>query len=324
MQAIVQDTYGSTDVLELRDVAVPTVEADEVLVRVQVAGIDRGVSHLMTGLPYPIRMMGYGLRAPKMATRGRELAGVVEAIGSDVTSFAPGDEVFGIGEGTFAAYAVARADKLALKPANVTFEQAAALSISALTALQAVRDHAKVAAGAARPHHRCVRRRGHVRRADRQGLRSRGHRGVQHLEGGSGRVARSRSRHRLHARATSPTVRSSTTRSSTPVETPRSLGSAGCSARPGSLVIVGGETGGRLLGGFERGLTAMAISPFTGQTLTAMMCSENADDLAVLADLAATGAITPAIDRAYPLARAADAIRHMEEGAVRGKVVITI
>src|SRR5829696_6780787 len=101
MKAIVRDTYGSPDVLELRDIDRPEIENEEVLVRVHAAGVDRGVWHLMTGLPYPIRLAGYGLRAPKNAVLGRDLAGVVEAVGKDVTRFHPGDEVFGIGEGSF-------------------------------------------------------------------------------------------------------------------------------------------------------------------------------------------------------------------------------
>jgi NADPH:quinone reductase-like Zn-dependent oxidoreductase len=147
MKAIVQDTYGSTDVLTLREIDRPQIAADEVLVRVRAAGVDRGVWHLMTGLPYPIRLAGYGLRAPKTATPGMDLAGIVEAVGADVTSFRPGDEVFGIGKGSFADYARAPEGKLAPKPANLTFEQAAALGISGLTALQGLRDAAGVRPG---------------------------------------------------------------------------------------------------------------------------------------------------------------------------------
>jgi len=133
MKAIVQDTYGSADVLEFRDIDQPAIAAGEVLIRVHAAGVDRGVWHLMTGLPYPIRLAGYGFRAPKNPVRGREVAGVVAAVGTDVTRFQPGDEVFGIGEGTFAEYARAAEHKLAPRPANLSFEQAAAVAVSALT-----------------------------------------------------------------------------------------------------------------------------------------------------------------------------------------------
>lgn len=147
MKAIVRDTYGSADGLELRDIDMPAIADDEVLVRVHAAGVDRGVWHIMTGRPYPIRLAGYGLRAPKNPVLGADVAGVVQAVGSDVRRFQPGDEVFGIGNGTFAEYARAAESKLALKPANLSFEQAAVVAISGLTALQGLRDRAKVQAG---------------------------------------------------------------------------------------------------------------------------------------------------------------------------------
>lgn len=323
MQAIVQDTYGTADVLELREVAVPVVGAGDVLVRVRAAGIDRGVSHLMTGLPYPIRVMGYGLRAPKNATRGRELAGVVESVGTDVTSFVPGDEVFGIGEGTFATYAVAPADKLALKPEGVSFEQAAALSVSALTALQAVRDHAKVAAG---QRVLVIGASGGVGSFAVQIAKAYGAEVTGVCSTAKVDLVRSLGADQVIDYSTS-TVADGSEVFDVIIDTGgnTSLSRLRRALTPnGTLVIVGGETGGRLLGGFERGLSAMATSPFTGQSLKAMMCSENADDLAVLADLAESGVITPAIDRAYPLARTADAIRHLEQGSARGKVIITV
>src|SRR5215212_190349 len=146
MKAIVRDTYGSPDVLQLRDIVKPPITDDEeVLVQVHAAGVGRDVWHVMAGLPYPIRLAGYGLRAPKNPLIGSDVAGVVEAVGEDVSNFRPGDEVFGIGEGSFAEYARARADKLAPKPENLGFEQAAAVSVTGLTALQAVRDHGRAA-----------------------------------------------------------------------------------------------------------------------------------------------------------------------------------
>jgi NADPH:quinone reductase-like Zn-dependent oxidoreductase len=323
MQAIVQDTYGSADVLELRTIDTPTIGEDEVLVQVRAAGLDRGVWHLMTGLPYPIRVAGYGLRSPKMATRGRELAGVVTDVGAKVTRFTPGDEVFGIGEGTFATFAVASEDKLAAKPASISFEEAAAVSISALTALQAVRDQ-----GAVTPGQRVL---------------------VIGASGGVGTFAVQIAK-TFGAEVTGVC-------STAKVELVRSLGAdrvidymdvafadeddiydviidtggntslsrlRRVLAPKGTLVIVGGETGGKVLGGFDRGLRAAAISPFIGQKLKAMMCSENHDDLVVLAGLVESGAVRAVVDRAYPLSQAPDAIRDMEQGSVRGKVVITV
>src|SRR6266540_7258916 len=147
MKAIVQDAYGSADALELREIDKPVVGDDEVLVRVHTAGIDQGVWHLMAGLPYLIRIAGFGLRAPKNPVRGLDVAGRVEAVGENVTEFQPGDEVFGTCNGSFAEYACARADRLAPKPANLAFEQAAAVPISGYAALQAVRDQGKVRPG---------------------------------------------------------------------------------------------------------------------------------------------------------------------------------
>nr|MDQ5819414.1 NAD(P)-dependent alcohol dehydrogenase [Actinomycetota bacterium] len=147
MKAIVQDKYGSPDVLELRDIDKPEIADEEVLVRVHAAGVGRDVWHVMTGLPYPIRLAGYGLRAPKNPVIGSDVAGVVEAVGKNVTRFQPGDEVFGIGKGSYAEYAGAPEDKLAPKPANLTFEQAAVVTISGLTALQGLRDNGRVEPG---------------------------------------------------------------------------------------------------------------------------------------------------------------------------------
>jgi NADPH:quinone reductase-like Zn-dependent oxidoreductase len=144
MKAIVQDTYGSPDVLQLREIDKPVVGDDDVLVRVYAAGVDQGVWHLMAGLPYLVRFAGVGLRAPKNPVRGVDVGGRVEAVGENVIQFQPGDEVFGTCRGSFAVYACARADQLAPKPANLTFEQAAAVPVSGCTALQAVRDRGKV------------------------------------------------------------------------------------------------------------------------------------------------------------------------------------
>jgi NADPH:quinone reductase-like Zn-dependent oxidoreductase len=125
MKAIVQDFYGEADVLRFEEIERPVPGADEVLLRVRAAGVDRGVWHIMAGLPYPIRLAGYGFRVPKHRARGREVAGRVEAVGKNVTTLKPGEDAYGIAEGSFAEYTVARADKLAPKPTTLTFEPAA-------------------------------------------------------------------------------------------------------------------------------------------------------------------------------------------------------
>ena len=144
MKAIVRYKYGSADVLELKDIDKPEIADDEVLVRVHASCVDRGVWRVMTGLAYSIRLAGFGLLVPKNPVIGMDLAGIVEAVGNEVTRFRPGDEVFGVGKGTFAEYARVPEAKLAPKASNLTFEQAAVVAISGSTALQAVHDHGKV------------------------------------------------------------------------------------------------------------------------------------------------------------------------------------
>src|ERR671910_543431 len=147
MKAIVQDNYGSAEVLELRDVEKPQPGDDELLIRVHAAGLDPGVWHLMTGLPYLVRVMGFGLRKPKIRIRGTDVAGTVEAAGRNVTQLKEGDPVYGTCDGSFAEYACAKAERLAPKPANLSFEQAAAVPVSGMTALNGLRDAGKIQPG---------------------------------------------------------------------------------------------------------------------------------------------------------------------------------
>ncbi|MGB5415190.1 MAG: NAD(P)-dependent alcohol dehydrogenase, partial [Polyangiales bacterium] len=320
---IVQDSYGSADVLELREIERPEVEDDEVLVCVHAAGVDPGVWHLMTGLPYLIRIAGYGFRAPKSPVRGNDLAGRVEALGKDVTQFRVGDEVYGTSDGTFAEYVSAKASKVALKPANLSFEQAAAVPTSALTALQGLRDHAE-----AQPGQRVL---------------------IIGASGGIGTFAVQLAK----AFGAEVTGVCSTTK----VDMVRSLGAdhvidyvlddftqssqrhdvildmAGnrslstlrhALTPKGTLVIVGGEEGGRWLGGTDRQIRALLLSPFVRQRLRTFVAKESAEDLLVLKELIESGKVTPVIDRTYALREAADAIRHLKEGHARGKLVLSV
>lgn len=323
MKAIVQDTYGSTDALELRDIDTPVIADDEVLVRVHAAGVDRGVWHLMTGLAYPIRLAGYGLRAPKTPVPGMDLAGVVEAVGDTVTRFRPGDEVFGIGKGAYAEYARAPEDKLVPKPANLTFDQAAVVAISGLTALQALRDQGRIAAG---QNVLIIGASGGVGTYAVQIAKAYG----AHVTGvcsttktdlvrsiGADRVidytqddfADGEHRYDLVIDIGGNSSLSRLRRALTPT---------------GTLVIVGGEGGGRWLGGLDRLLRARLVSPFVSQKLTTKMPSENAEDMLALTELIEAGRVTPVIDRTYALSEVPKAIRYMEEGHARGKVVITL
>ena len=322
MKAIVQDTYGSPDVLKLREIDKPKVGDDEALVRVHAAGVDRGVWHLMTGLPYLTRL-AFGLRAPKNPVPGMDVAGVVETIGENVSRFQPGDEVFDVGKGTFAEYALAREDKLAHRPANLTFEQAAVVAISGLTALQGLRDHGRIEPG---QEVLIVGASGGV-----------GTFAVQIAKAFGGRVTG------VCGAAKVEVVRSigayhviDYTREDFAEGDPRydlilDIGGNSSLSRlrralapKGTLVIVGGEGGGRWLGGSDRQLRAMMLSPFVGQKLLAFVSPENHENMMALKELIESGKVMPVIDRTYPLAEVPEAIRYLKEGHARGKVVITV
>jgi NADPH:quinone reductase-like Zn-dependent oxidoreductase len=323
MEAIVQDVYGSTEVLALKDIAKPEVGNKELLVRVHAAGVDRGAWHLMTGRPYLLRIAGYGLRRPKNPVRGRELAGVVEAIGADVTRFRPGDAVMGIGEGTFAEYARAREDKLVPKPASLTFEQAAAVPISAGTALQAVRDQGKVqpgqtvlVIGASGGVGTFAVQLAKTFDADVTGVAS------------TAKVDLVRSIGADHViDYTRDDVADGPQRYDVILDIGgnRSLSQLRRALTPrGTLVLVGGESGDRWTGGMGRQVRAVATSPFVQQNMRMFINKERSADLEYLTELIDAGKVTPIIDRSYPLRQTPEAVRYLEEGHSRGKIVITV
>jgi NADPH:quinone reductase-like Zn-dependent oxidoreductase len=323
MQAVVQETYGDADVLHVTQIDTPTMGDAEVLVHVRAAGLDRGTWHLMTGRPYLMRIMGFGLRGPKNRVPGLDVAGTVAAVGSKVTRFVVGDEVFGVSRGSFAEFAAAKEDKLALKPPSLTFEQAAVVPVSAITALQGLRDRGRI-------------------EADQKVL-------IVGASGGVGTYAVQLAK----AFGAEVTGVCSTAK----VDLVRSIGAdhvldytkddfadgtrhydlildlGGNSKTPrlrralaphGTLVIVGGESGGRVTGGFGRQLRAPLVSLFVRERLTMLASKENAADLEALTDLIEAGAVTPSIDRVYPLDQAPDAMARLAAGRVRGKVAIRI
>jgi NADPH:quinone reductase-like Zn-dependent oxidoreductase len=325
MKAIVQDRYGSADVLALRDIDQPSIGDDEVLVEVHAAGVDAGVWILTAGRPYLVRAMGMGLRKPKVPVRGRDVAGVVAAVGARVTRFQPGDEVYGTCEsGSFAEYAAAPQRQLAPKPANLSFEQAAVVPVSGMTALLAVRDSARV----------------------RDGQRVM----VIGAGGGVGSFAVQ------IAKAFGATVTGVC--SPAKVELVRSLGAddvidylrdevdrdgarydaiidAGGSrplsllrramAPHGTLALVGSGHYRGVLGGYGRQMfQAPLVSIFVGQRLVNVSAKESAEDLDELRRLIESGAVTPAIDRGFPLAEAPAAVRYFAQGEAAGKVVVTV
>ena len=325
MTAAVQDHYlpAPEGLFRLARIDRPTVGEDEVLVRVHAASVDRGTWHIMAGLPYPIRLAGFGLRRPRYANPGRSLAGTVEAVGTGVTGFSPGDQVFGTATSTFAEYAAARTDKLALKPAILSFGQAAAVPVSGATALQAVRDHGRVQAG---EKVLIIGAAGGVGTFAVQIAKAFGAEvtGVS----STGKVDTVRALGADHVvDHTQEDFADGDRRYDVVLDTGgnASLSRLRRALTPeGRLVIVGGETDGRLLGGSDRQIRAQLLSPFVRQRLGTFVAKENATDLIALAELAAAGQITPVIDRTYPLAQVAAAIRHLLDGQVRGKLVVSV
>jgi NADPH:quinone reductase-like Zn-dependent oxidoreductase len=323
MRAMTRDEYGSADVLELRDIDKPEIADDEVLVRVHAAGVGRDVWHIMTGLPYPIRLAGYGLRAPKNPVIGSDVAGVVEAVGENVSRFQPGDEVFGIGKGSYAEYACALENKLAPRPANLTFEQAAVVAISGLTALQGLRDHGRVELG---QRVLIIGASGGVGTYAVQIAKSFGAEVTGVCSTTKVDMVRS-----IGADHVIDYTREDFAEGEPCYEVILDIGGNSSLARlrraltpKGTLVIVGGEGGGRWLGGTDRQLRAMMLSPFLGQKLGTFINKENHEDMIVLKELIESGKVTPVIDRTYPLSEVPEAIRYLEEGHAQGKVVVAV
>jgi NADPH:quinone reductase-like Zn-dependent oxidoreductase len=325
MKAIVQDTYGSADVLKFANIDRPVPTDNEVLIRVHAAGLHRGDWHVMTGLPYLIRLVvpSLGLRKPKIRVRGMDVAGRVEAIGTQVTRFQPGDAVFGWCDGSFAEYACAPQDQLAAKPANLSFEQAAAVPTSAFAALQGLRDSGQVqpgqtvliigAAGAVGSFA--------VQLAKAFGAQVTGVCSTPQVD-----LVRS-----IGADEVIDYTRADVTDGSRQwdliLDTAghRSLSQLRRALTPtGTLVIVGSEGRGRWLGGFDRSLRAPVLSRFVGQRLRMLASKPRQDDLVVLGELIEAGKLTPVIDRTYPLGEVPEAIRQLEQGHARGKLVITV
>ena len=322
MRAIVQEAYGDAYVLHPGEVARPEPGDKQVLIEVRAAGLDRGTWHLMTGKPYLARL-AFGFRAPRNPVPGLDVAGTVVGVGSAVTRFAVGDEVFGVGSGSFAEYTVARERQLAHKPRNLSFEQAAVVPVSATTALQALRDQGRVEAG--------------------QSVL------VIGASGGVGSYAVQLAK----AFGAEVTGVCSTAK----VDLVRSLGAdhvidythedfaegerrydlvldiggnatitrlRRALAPRGTLVIVGGEEGGNFSGGMNRPLRASAMSMFLRQRLKMFVASTRHTDLEHLTELIEAGKVTPSIDRTYPLDQAPEAMRQLAAGKVRGKVAITV
>ncbi len=321
MRAIVQKEYGTADVLRVAEIDRPVIGANEVLVQVWAAGLDRGTWHLMAGMPYAARL-AVGLRAPKNPVPGLDLAGAVVAVGGKVTRFQAGDEVFGVGKGSFAEFAAAREDKLARKPSNLSFEQAAAVPVSGMTALRGLCDVGRLQAG-----QRVL---------------------IVGASGGVGSYAVQIAK-ALEAEVTGVC-------STSKLDLVRSIGAdhvidysqddfadggkqyelildiGGNSTLSrlrraltpkGTLVIVGGEDRGRWIG-MDRQLRALALSPFVGQRLTILAPKEHYTVLERLTELIEDGQVVPVVEHTYALSEMPDAMRDLRAGRARGKLVITV
>jgi NADPH:quinone reductase-like Zn-dependent oxidoreductase len=321
MKAIFQDRYGSPDVLRLRDVEMPTIGDDGVLVRVRASSVNAMDWHLMRGHPYLARM-GQGLRRPKQTIPGTDVAGIVEAVGRDVTELRAGDEVFGARSGAYAEYVAGRVRNFVPKPANLSFEQAAAIPVAAITALQALRDQGHVQPG--------------------QGVLIIGAGGgvgsfsveLAKAFGATVTAATSTSNLELVRSIGADEVvdytRTDVTRSGQRFDVVLDVGGyrslrdlARVAAPKGTVVPVGAGKATTL--GIVSGIVAGQVRRrVLGQRMGFFVGKITRDDLLVLAQLAADGKITPVIDRRHPLADVASAIRYAETGQARGKVVITV
>ena len=322
MHAIVQREYGTADTWNLDEIERPAIGADQVLVKVHAAGLDRGTWHLMAGLPYAVRL-GFGFRSPKHPVPGRDLAGTVVSVGSKVTRLKVGDEVFGIGDGAFAEFAVAREDKLAVKPANLSFESAAAVPISGCTALRALTDVGHVQAG---QRVLVIGASGGVGSYAVQIAAALGAQVTAVCSAAKSDLVRSLGASHVldygrddFADGTASYDLILDIAGNSPISRLRRA-----LASRGTLVIVGGEGRGKLTGGMDRQLKALAISPFVRQRLTMAVPKEHHSIVERLAQLIEDGSVVPSVDRTYPLSDAATAMRQLVAGQARGKLVITI
>jgi NADPH:quinone reductase-like Zn-dependent oxidoreductase len=324
MKAIVQDKYGSADVLQLREIDKPNIGDDEVLLRVQAAGVGPDVWHLMTGQPYLVRIFGMGFSKPNNRVRGWDVAGRVEAVGQNVTEFKPGDEVFGKCKGAFAEYACAKEENLVHKPATLTFEQAAAIPASGCTALQSLRDTAKVKSG---QKVLVIGAAGGVGSLAVQIAKAFGAEVTGVCSTTKMDLVRSIGAHEV-IDYTRDDFADGKRRYDVIVDTAgrRSLSHLRRALTPqGILVIVGGDGGGRWFGGFQRQMFgAPLMSLRKGPKLTGMSAKIRKADLQFLTELVESGKVTPVIDSTYPLSDAAAAVRHLSSGHPKGKIVITV
>lgn len=322
MQAMLQSAYGGPEVYRLGAAPRPRAAAGEVVVQVHAAGLDRGTWHMMTGRPYLMRLMGFGFSRPKAPVAGLEVAGVVVELGAGVTRFEVGDAVFGIAKGAFAEYAAALETKLAKKPARLSFEEAAGLSVSGITALQAV-EKAKVTAG---QKVLVIGASGGVGSVAVQILKALGAQvtGVSSADKrawvqtlGADRVLDYRTEDFADGSAQYDVILD--LGGNTSLERLRRA-----MTKTGTLVFVGGEHGGDFSAGFERQLWAALVGMFVQQKFVMLMNEEHFTSLERVAELVEAGKVSPSVDRTFPLARLPEAMAELVAGTVRGKLVLKV
>jgi NADPH:quinone reductase-like Zn-dependent oxidoreductase len=324
MKALTRNVYGSADVLHLEDLAVPVPKDDEVLIHVRAAGLGPDVWHLMTGRPYLVRLMGFGLRRPRNPGVGRDVAGTVDDVGSAVSDVRVGDEVFGVADGALAEYVCTPADRIAPKPANLTFEQAAAVPVSGCAALHGLRDRGEVRAGqrvliigASGGVGTFAVQLAKAFSTEVTGVCSTGKRDLVRSLGADHVIDYTRED---FADGSARYDLILDTAGRRPLSELRRALSA-----QGTLVIVGGEGGGRWTGGFGRQiLRGTLLSLVVSQRLRALTSTERRADLLVLKELIESGTVIPAVSRTYPLAEAAKAMTDADEGHGRGKTVVSV
>ncbi len=323
MKAVVYTDYGSPNVLAIREIKRPVPDDDQVLVKVRAASVNPLDWHFIEGTPYIMRL-GVGLRKPKVPRLGVDFAGVVEAVGKNVTQFKVGDEVFGGKTGAFAEYVCMRADRaLALKPTNISFEQAAAVPIAGLTALQALRDQ------------------GHVQPGQKVLING--------ASGGVGtfavQIAKSLGAevtgvcstrnvelvHSLGADHVIDYTKEDFTKGNERYDVildnvgNQPLSGFRHALTPKGICVMiggGGPNDGGLIGPMGRPVKALLMSPFVSQKMSMFLAELTGADLTAMADLMQSGKVKPVIDKTYPLSQIADAIRYLEAGHARGKVVV--
>jgi NADPH:quinone reductase-like Zn-dependent oxidoreductase len=323
VKALVHDSYGPPEVLRLEEVAKPTPGSGEVLIRVHASAVDQGLWHLVTGLPYLIRATPFGLRGAKPRVRGMDVAGQVEAVGPDVTRFRPGDEVYGTSDGSFAEYACAKQDRLAHKPANLSFEQAAAVPVAGCTALQALRDSGRLQAGQTVL---VIGASGGVGTFAVQLAKALGAHVTGVCSTAKADLVRSIGADEV-VDYTSEDPTDGTRRYDLVLDIAgnRRLARLRRALTPcGTLVIVGGESSGKWTGGIGRTLRALLLSPFVGQRLLGLAATQRHSDLQYLAELIEAGSVKPVVDRTYPLAAVPAAIRHLRDGQARGRIIVRV